>query len=345
MRQERFEDARRADWSDLAAILDRLEGRAGGKRGTPARGAPATALPKLYRDLCGDYALAVSRHYSPGLIEELARLVRRAHRQLYRRRTALLGPVLGFMARGFPATLRRHAAVFWLAAGLLFLPMLVMGIACHGNPELIYSVMQGEQVGQLESTYDPANRRPGRDPERDSADDFMMFGFYVMNNVGIGFRTFASGLLLGVGSVLILLLNGVSIGAAAGHLTRLDFGGTFWPFVSGHAPFELTAIAISGAAGLLLGKALIAPGPRTRLAALRANARDAVTLVGGAALMLLLAAVIEAFWSSGSAAPAVKYAVGALGWLLVALYLGLAGAGASRGEPGMAGARVHRRGG
>jgi uncharacterized membrane protein SpoIIM required for sporulation len=330
MRQERFEAERRADWADLAAILERLEAGSGARRPGAATGIRATALPALYRGLCGDYALAVSRRYSPGLIEELARLARRAHRQLYRRRTALLGPALGFMARDFPLALRRHAAAFWLAAGLLFLPMLAMGIACHGNPELIYSVMPGEQVAQLEAVYDPANRRPGRDPARDSADDFMMFGFYVMNNVGIGFRTLASGLLLGVGSAAILVLNGVSIGAAAGHLTRLEYGGTFWPFVSGHAPFELTAIAICGAAGLLLGKALIAPGRHTRLAALRANAREAVTLVGGAALMLVLAAVIEAFWSSGPAAPGLRYAVGGAGWLLVVSYLALAG-GAPRG--------------
>jgi uncharacterized membrane protein SpoIIM required for sporulation len=153
----------------------------------------------------------------------------------------------------------------------------------------------------------------------------MMFGFYIMNNVGIGFRTFASGLALGIGSVFILFFNGIFIGAAAGHLTRLDFDSTFWPFVSGHSSYELTAIAISGAAGLLLGKALIAPGRRTRLAALRANARDAVTLVGGAALMLLLAASVEAFWSGGGAPNGVKYGVGAVGWVLVALYLGLAG--------------------
>jgi uncharacterized membrane protein SpoIIM required for sporulation len=100
--------------------------------------------------------------------------------------------------------------------------------------------------------------------------------------------------------------------------------------VSGHGPYELTAIAISGAAGLLLGKALIAPGRRTRLAALRVNARDAVTLVGGAALMLLLAAAVEAFWSGSGGPSGLKYGVGAVGWVLVALYLGLAG---RRAEP------------
>jgi uncharacterized membrane protein SpoIIM required for sporulation len=206
-----------------------------------------------------------------------------------------------------------------------------MGIGCYRDPGLIYSVMDPGQAGEIESLYDPANRKPGRGAERQADSDFQMFGFYIANNVGIGFRAFASGLVLGLGSALILLFNGVFIGAVAGHLTRLELGSTFWSFVAGHGPYELTAIVVSGAAGLLLGKALIAPGRSTRLAALRANARDAVTLAGGAALMLVLAAVVEAFWSGSGAPAGVKYGVGLLGWILVILYLGLAGRSGSRG--------------
>lgn len=322
-RQQPFESERAPDWERYRALLRALEAP------TRKRG-PDPALhrfPRLYRRLCADYATARARHYSPGLIGDLHDLVRRGYRQLYRRRTDSWRSVLSFMARGFPITLRRHHGPFWLAVACFFLPMTIFGIACYQDPVLIHSVMAESQVADLESLYDPGNAKPGRGAERQADTDVMMFGFYILNNIGIGFRVFAGGLALGLGSVLILLLNGLHIGAAAGHLTRMEFGSTFWPFVSGHGPYELTAIAISGTAGLLLGKALIAPGNRTRLAALRANARDAVTLVAGAALMLTLAAVVEAFWSSGSAPAAVKVGVGALGWVLVVFYLTLAGRG------------------
>ena len=323
MRQEPFETARAGDWGAYRTLLDTLEHRGKARRADPA----SARFPALYRRVCADYALARTRHYSPGLIAQLHELVRRGHRCLYRRRSALLAPTLNFMAAGFPRTLRRQARVCWLAAVLLFLPMAIMGTACWQDGELIHSLMDDSAVADLESLFDPKRQRPGRDAERQADTDLAMFGYYVNNNIGIGFRTFAAGLLLGIGSVVILVSNGLLIGAAAGHLTRLGLGSTFWPFVSSHGPFELTAIAISGAAGLLLGRALIAPGRQTRLAALRANARDAVALVGGAAIMLLLAAVVEAFWSAGSAPPAVKYGVGGLGWLLVAAYLGFAGRG------------------
>ena len=231
----------------------------------------------------------------------------------------------GFLAQDFPAALRRHLGVFALAAGLLFLPMLAMGLACYEDGEMIYSLLDPDEVANLESMYDPSNRRPGRDPAHSSDSQFAMFGFYVMNNVGIGFRSFASGVFLGLGSAFILLFNGLFIGAAAGHLTRLGFGGTFWPFVVGHGALELTAIAICGTAGLLLGKALWAPGRCTRLQALRGNARAAITLVLGAMTMLALAAVIEAFWSPmPGVAVWAKAAFGALWWILLALYFGLA---------------------
>jgi uncharacterized membrane protein SpoIIM required for sporulation len=155
-----------------------------------------------------------------------------------------------------------------------------------------------------------------------------MFGYYIWNNIGIGFRTFAGGMAIGIGSVLALLFNGIVIGAVAGHLTEVGYTGTFWPFVAGHSALELTAICISGAAGLVLGHALLAPGRRTRAEALKLAALEAVTLVMGAALMLLGAALVEAFWSSNGAVGApVKYAVSAVLWLAVILYLTLAGRG------------------
>lgn len=346
MRQQPFEQVQRPAWERYRALLDALDGRSEAGRRDP--GLPLHELPGLFRTLCGHYALARSRGYSPGLTAELHDLVQRGYRHLYRRRRPWARRVLTFMARDFPATLRRQAWAFWLAAGLLFLPMLAMGLACYQDSELIYGLLDRADVANLESMYDPGRGSPpgdtppagdaptsrelGRDAAHHADGRFAMFGFYVMNNVGIGFRSFASGLFLGLGSAFILVFNGLVIGAAAGHLTRLGFGGTFWPFVVGHGALELTAIALCGAAGLLLGQALLAPGRQTRLAALRTRARGAVVLVLGAMAMLVLAALIEAFWSPLEAVPIwAKVVFGVLWWVLVALYFAFAGRGTSDG--------------
>jgi uncharacterized membrane protein SpoIIM required for sporulation len=161
---------------------------------------------------------------------------------------------------------------------------------------------------------------------RDADDNFAMFGFYIWNNVKIGFQTFATGLAFGLGSVFYLAFNGIYIGAVAGHLTQAGYGMPFWSFVAGHSSLELVAIAISGAAGLKLGGALIAPGRLSRKSALVAAARPAVRLMYGAAAMFFAAAFVEAFWSPLTVVPpATKYAVGAVLWAVVLGYLAFGG--------------------
>jgi uncharacterized membrane protein SpoIIM required for sporulation len=153
-----------------------------------------------------------------------------------------------------------------------------------------------------------------------------MAGFYVYNNVGIAFRCFATGVLFGLGSVFFLVFNGLQIGAVAGLLTASGRGFNLLTFVATHGAFELTAIVIAGTAGLVMGYALVDTGGRRRFDSLRAKARDIVQMVMGAALMLLLAALIEGFWSPSSLPPSVKLSVAAALYLLVGVYLARAGA-------------------
>jgi uncharacterized membrane protein SpoIIM required for sporulation len=207
-----------------------------------------------------------------------------------------------------------------LATALFFGSLIIMILAIQLQPELVYSVIDGQQLVMMEEMYDPNNRsRFGREREADS--DVLMFGFYIRNNTGIGFQTFAGGLAFGLGTVFFLLYNGLVIGAIAGHLTQIGYIETFWGFVAGHSAFELTAIVLSGAAGLKLAEALFIPGRKSRRLALLDNSRIAIQIVYAAALLFLMAAFVEAFWSSQAVIPPlVKYLVGISFWILVILY-------------------------
>ena len=198
--------------------------------------------------------------------------------------------------------------------------MLLLTFIIPAFPELAYTIIDPAQARQMEAMYDPALReRFGR--ERESDDDFVMFAYYIRNNTSIGFQTFVGGLAFGLGTVFYLLFNGLFIGAIAGHLTGLGYIDPFWGFVAGHSAFELTAIMLSGAAGLKLGMALIAPGNYKRRLALRRAMSQAIKLMYGAAALFVVAAFVEAYWSSIASIPALyKYAVGVLGWIVVALY-------------------------
>ncbi|CAM3470985.1 hypothetical protein BZK31_16560 [Pseudomonas floridensis] len=319
MKQTRFEARHQTEWQHFGECLDALErGKADSKT--------SERFPADYRRLCHQLALAQERGYSSHLIDPLHQLAMRGHQQLYRHRSAPGAQFLTFILAGFPRSVRAEWR-FVLTASLLFFGSLIgMGLLVYGFPDLVYSVVSPEQLADMQSMYDPAASRIGQAMERASDDDWMMFGYYIMNNIGIAFQTYASGLLFGLGSLFFLLFNGLMIGAVAGHLTDTGSGQTFWSFVIGHGAFELTAIALAGAAGLKLGWALLAPGRLTRGEALRLAAKSSVQLIGGVILFLLIAAFIEAYWSSMTwPTPLIKYLVGITLWVLVGAYLTLAG--------------------
>ena len=324
MRQEHFESANQALWAHYDEIAGALKRRSPKKGAVHAR---AAGLPELYRKICNHYAMALCRQYSPALVNQLHGRVLLGHQILYRQRNFLPSKIFTFFSLTFPSTFRHTLAYFGAALLLFLIPFFGTGLGCYFQHDLIYSIMDSSRVQQMEFLYDPANQEYGRPADKQQKTRIAMFGYYIRNNIGIGFRTFAGGLLAGAGTVFFLIFNGVFLGAVAGHITRLGFTATFWPFVSGHGAFELTAIVISGAAGLMLARAVIAPGNRYRRDALKRAALTALRLILGAAAMLVLAAFIEAFWSPAAAPAAVKYGAAGLLWALVAAYLGFSGKG------------------
>jgi uncharacterized membrane protein SpoIIM required for sporulation len=286
-------------------------------------------MPQRYRRLCHHLALAADRQYSPDLVDRLNLLALRGHHALYANRRRQSQRIVDFLLVAFPSLVRTEWRVVTAAALLFYGPLAGLIVALQVWPEFVHYLLNPNQIAGYHEMYDPANQRLGM---READTHLAMFGFYIWNNVRIGFQTFAGGLLAGLGTVWYLAANGVILGAVAGYLTQVGFGDTFWSFVSGHSALELTAIVISGAAGLRLGLAVIAPGNRTRKAALVAAARPAVRLMYGAALMFAAAAFVEAFWSPLTSVPhAVKIWAGLAGWVLLLGYLALSGrAGAAR---------------
>jgi uncharacterized membrane protein SpoIIM required for sporulation len=319
MRQQHFKLRHTTEWQELSAYLASLEDR---KLSAPF---PASEFPGRYRRLCQHLAIARARGYSRGLQDWLHELVLRAHQRFYGERRAPWRTAHRFLLGEYPRLVRSQWR-YLLAAAILFMgPILLMIWLVPQQPELAYTVISPADARGIEDMYDPKLRaRLGR--ERESEDDFAMFAYYIRNNTSIGFQTFVGGLVFGIGSVFYLLFNGIYIGAIAGHLTGLGFIETFWGFVAGHSSYELTAIMLSGAAGLKLGVALVAPGSNTRRKALRDAMAIAIKLMFGAAVLFLIAAFVEAYWSSLAWLPPLsKYVVGGIGWLLVGAYIVLPG--------------------
>ncbi len=309
MKQRTFESSHQQQWEILEDWLDKLDKRQSQKN--------FAQFPQLYRQVCQHLALAQDRHYSPHLVKRLNRLVLGGHQHLYQTQTRLIAKIIHFIRVDFPQRVRQESRLVGLSSLLFFCSLLLMFLSVQINPDLVYSLMDAEQVVEMEAMYQPK----AVDYNRDAESDFLMFGFYIRNNISIGFQTFASGILFGVGTLFFLIFNGLYIGCVAGHLTHIGYTVPFYSFVVGHSALELSAIVLAGAAGLKLGLALIAPGRLSRLQALRQAAAHSIQLIYGVIIMLLLAAFLEAFWSSNAAiAPEIKYTIGVFLWITVIAY-------------------------
>lgn len=320
LNQKAFEAAHSDQWASLEEMLNVLESAKFWRKYR----VDTNDFPELYATLCQHHAIATSRGYSNNLTTRLHSLIGRGHQQLYRYRGNWLQNIFTFIAGGFPRAVRREWRVVSLAALLFFGPLFAMLAICAYNPEITDLVLGSQQREAMEAMYDPAESTFRPEGHEDSS-AFLMFAFYIQNNVSIGFRMFASGILFGIGSAFIAVYNGIVIGAVAGHLSGIGYGSTFWSFVPGHSAPELLGLVICGAAGLMLGRALISPGQRTRRLALLEEAQSAIPLVLGASCMIAFAAIIEAYWSPRDSSIAIKIAVGLAIWSLFLAYFLLAG--------------------
>lgn len=327
MRQEQFVARYQAEWQALEEWLAQRGERPRQARRQPVHeGLDDGDFPQRYRRLCQQLALARRRGYSPQLVVRLQQLMQQGHTLLYRTPRPQWQRALAFLFADFPQLVRSQARSMWVAAALFVVPLVGSFALILWRPELIHLLMDNARIAEFERMYDPASPNLGRD----SGTNWTMFGYYIMNNISIGLRTFAFGLIAGVGTVLVMLFNGVGIGSVAGHLQHVGHGDPFWRFVAGHGAFELTAIVIAGGAGLQLGMKLLAPGRRRRIDALVEGGVIGAKLCVGVAAMLLIAAFIEAFWSSIAAIPAWgKYSVAAVLWTAVLVWLWRGGRGAA----------------
>jgi uncharacterized membrane protein SpoIIM required for sporulation len=319
--QDEFVSKRQPRWNELDHWLG------SGKALHRHEGETIARIATLYRSLCTDLMRARGSGYAPSLVDYLDGLAARAHGALYGAKPIRLPTLWRYVSYEFPVALRRNWKYF-VASLLLFGVPLALGIVIamttrDGALEIV-------PAAQLQGMVDAYSS--GFDDGRATGIDAGMAGFYVYNNVGIAFRCFATGILYGAGSIFFLVYNGLVIGTVTGYVAQAGFGGNILTFMCGHGPFELTAIVISGAAGLRMGYSLVDTGGRTRVGSLRQSAPDIARMIVGAAVMLFIAAGIEAFWSPSAAPPPVKWAFSAAFSILVTGFLVFAGRGAPHVE-------------
>jgi uncharacterized membrane protein SpoIIM required for sporulation/uncharacterized RDD family membrane protein YckC len=313
-------------WNTFASMLTTAQ-----KRGLSSLGeAGVREFVTEYRALSADLARLRTASGGRALDEMffLGRLVAGAHNLLYRDRGMTMRHAVRYLFTAVPREVRQSAAPIALAALLLFGPAAIAAVGVMRSPELASRLLPESMLHRAEDGVQRARSGEGYidDPQLLRP---VMASQIVTNNIQVTFAVFAGGITAGLLSVLMLVLNGISIGSVVGLYASKGIGILLLAFIAPHGVLELFSICVAGGGGFLIASGLLLPGSRTRSRALVENGRRAVRLIAASTFLLAIAGTIEGFISPVPWWP-IEGKLAISGATAVFLYLYLAGGRAER---------------
>lgn len=323
MTVDAFSDGRRRAWDELDDLIRRADRRperlgAGGVR----------RLGTLYRAAAADLAYARRRFPGDPVVERLEDVVGRA-RQLVYDVPGTRGSVASFLATGYWRQVAARPGPLLLAALLLFGPGLLSGVWAVTSPDTAQGLVPAEfrTVTEARETTDLGLSRA-----QNAAFSTAIF----TNNIQVSLIALAGGVTGGLLTAGVTVYNGILLGGVMGLGVGAGNARPLTELIVPHGVLELSCIVVAAAAGLRLGGALLEPGRRRRGDALVEEGRHTVEIVLGTAPWLILAGLIEGFYTPGGhgllAALVVGIGVGVLYWSLL-VWRGRPGRPAEAGDP------------
>jgi uncharacterized membrane protein SpoIIM required for sporulation len=312
---DRFIDQRKTAWQrleDLLKLLDRSSLRRLHRE-------EVRELGRIYRRTASDLAIARAESRDPRLINYLNSLVIRAHGRIYQADAQGGSRIKNFFTREFPRTFRRTWRYTAVSFGVFALFSVIGFLGTKYDPE--FSELLGVPP-TFREMYIETKTHWWEDLNEANQ---VGASAIATNNIQVTIYTFAFGAMFGVGTLFYLAYNGANIASVVALTYRAGFGNDLITFMVGHGVIELSCIFIAGGAGLLIGSALLMPGDLSRADALKSRGRDAVRLMMGVAVLLVVAGIIEGFISPAPIPAAIKFSVAAITGLALYSYLLLAG--------------------
>jgi uncharacterized membrane protein SpoIIM required for sporulation len=312
---DRFINQRKTAWQRLEELLKLLDTSSLRRLGREE----VRELGRIYRRTASDLAIARAESRDPRLVNYLNSLVIRAHGRIYRADAQGGKRIRLFFTRELPQTFRRT----WRYTLLSFSVFMVFAI--FGFVGTRYDPEFSELVGVspvLRETY-IETKTPWW--ERLNDENQVGASAIMTNNILVTIYTFAFGATFGIGTLFYLAFNGANIASVLALTYRAGFGNDLLTFMIAHGVIELSCIFIAGGAGLLIGTAMLMPGDLTRADALKTRGMEAVRLMIGVAILLVVAGTIEGFISPAPIDPKVKYTVAAMTGTALYSYLLLVG--------------------
>jgi len=309
----RWLEKRKTYWARLELLVDRSN--KGGISALDHRELQELGL--LYRQTASDLATVREDVTSNQLSFYLNQLLGRAHNLIYMGHKQKISGIVRFYAQTFPQVFRETFRQSLLA----FLIFAATGIATWAvtihDPSFAHHLLGPQMMETIEKkemwTQSIVTIKP------------LAASGIMTNNLAVSFATFAMGITAGIGTIWMMVTNGMLIGVIGAATWQAGMALQLWSFVAPHGVLELPAIFIAGGAGLEIARGMLFPGflPRRESVALAGG--RAARLVLGIVPMLIIAGIIEGFVSPSGIATALKFLLAAVLFAALTTYLARTG--------------------
>jgi len=313
----RFRAEREADWIAFDALLTRLEKR--GAKGLSSE--ELLQLPVLYRATLSSLSIARATSLDKALLDHLEALSMRGYFLIYGVRQSRFDRMARFFTRDWPLAVQAVWKETLIIAAIIILGAITSWSLVSSQPDWYYSFvdegMAGGRDPRATAAYLQSTIGHGKAAASEEDGALHVFAtFLFTHNSQVSILSFALGFAFGIPTMMLEFYQGISLGAMVAVFTGkglgYDFGG--WLFI--HGTTELFAAALSGAAGLRIGAAVVFPGARSRLQAASDAGRTAGKVMVGVIIMLLVAGLLEGFGRQLITDTVMRYGIGTVMLLL-----------------------------
>jgi len=270
-------------------------------------------LTLLYRQTAADLAAIREDPASVHFSRYLNQLLTRAHNTIYSGQRASPRKLLSFFVIDYPLIFRRNLNQCALATAIFFLGAAIGVVLTYQDPDFKVKFLGPQMVETIEHRQMWTHSIVAIKPLASSS--------IMTNNISVGFTTFALGITGGVGTIYMMLFNGLLMGVVSTACWSAGMSLQLWSFVTPHGVLEIPAIFIAGGAGFRVAQGLLFPGVLPRRESLAIAGAEGVRLLLGTVPILVVAGLIEAFVSPTNLATFLKFLMAAALFLLFVFYL------------------------
>ena len=248
-------------------------------------------LASNYILLTDDLSYARTFYPESGVVSYLNSLSSKAHALLYRNKREKSYRLIRFCTTEHPLT-HHTARKDFLSALLIFVGAFLLGLVSSIGENDFVRVILGDAYVNM--TLD--NIAKG-DPlgVYGMSNPLQMFFFIAYNNIRVSIIAFLFGVFTPLGTSIILVRNGIMVGAFLSFFFQFSLGEVSAMAVLLHGTIELSAIVLAGGAGILMGRSLLFPGTYSRKLQFVRGAVEGSKIIIGLIPFFILAAIIESY--------------------------------------------------